>query len=498
MDDEPSVTADDIGRYADRARLDPGRFDPETQAAAMEAQDDLIGRLDELEAPTAPAREHWEPDEDADPNAAFLTRCDLQQTDEGVLSELTVAVKDNIAVAGLPMTCGSPLFADHVPAEDATVVDRILETGGRILGKANMDEFALGGDAATMRFRLARNPHDPDHQPGGSSAGSGVAVADGLADVALGSDTGGSVRFPASFCGVVGVKPSRGLVPLTGFVQFSKLNDEIGVLADTVANAARTLDAIAGPDPQDAATAGSTPEAYVDAVDGVDAAAVETLTVGVPDELFGGEPAVDETVWAALDELAAAGATVREVSIPDFEYAIPAWWAIAMAEVAAYVDRDGTNFWQPSVQDPAFSAAVAEALASRSDDLGDYPAEAFLYGQHLLAADGPEYYARAQRARALVTAGVEDALEGVDVLAGPTTPMVAPAWEGESYLEDSTLDEAVRTTGPFNLTGNPAISVPCGANNGLPVGLQFVARRGADATALRAAAIWESLTESVA
>ncbi len=493
MDDDPSVTADEIGEYARRARLDPDRFDPEEQAAAMAAQDDLIAELDDLEAPTAPDREHWEPEERDDPNAAFLARCDLQRSDEGPLAGLTVAVKDNIAVAGLPMTCGSPLFEAHVPAEDATVVDRILDAGGRIVGKANMDEFALGGDAATMRFRLARNPHDAEHQPGGSSAGSGVAVADGLADVALGSDTGGSVRFPASFCGVVGLKPSRGLVPLTGFVQFSKLNDEIGVLAGTVREAARTLEAIAGPDPRDAATAGASPERYTDAVAGVDADAAETLTVGVAEELFGGDPAVDETVRAAVDELAAAGATVRELSIPNFEYAIPAWWAIAMTEVAAYVERNGTNFWQRSMTDPAFAAAVDEALAERSDELGDYPADAFLYGQHLLAEDGPEYYARAQRARELVTAGVAEALDGVDVLAGPTTPMVAPAWEGESYLEDSTLDEAVRTTGPFNLTGNPAVSMPCGTESGLPVGLQFVAPRGADATALRAAAVWEAV-----
>ncbi|GAB7013256.1 Asp-tRNA(Asn)/Glu-tRNA(Gln) amidotransferase subunit GatA [Halolamina salina] len=490
MDDDQSVTADNIGAYARRARFDPDRFDPAEQAAAMAAQDDLVARLDELEAPSPPDREFWDPTDD-DPNAAFLTRCDLQRTDEGVLSGLTVAVKDNVAVAGLPMTAGSPLFADHVPAEDATVVDRILDAGGRIVGKANMDEFALGGDAATMRFRLARNPNDTDHQPGGSSAGSGVAVADGLADVALGSDTGGSVRFPASFCGVVGLKPSRGLVPTTGFVQFSKLNDEIGVLAGGVEDAARTLDAIAGPDPRDAATDGATPEAYVDAVASVDAAAVESLTVGVPEELFGGDPAVDRAVRDAIDDLASAGATVREVSIPHFEYAIPAWWAIAMIEIAAYVERNGVNFWQRSVGDPGFAAAVDEALAARSDELGDYPAEVLLYGQHLLATDGPEYYARAQRARELVTAGVDEALAAVDVLAGPTTPMVAPAWDGDSYLEDSTLDEAVRTTGPFNLTGHPAVSVPCGTIDGLPVGLQFVGPRGGDATALRAAAIWE-------
>ncbi|MFD1567259.1 amidase [Halolamina litorea] len=490
--DDSSLTADDIGEYAERARLDPDRFDPEEQAAAMETQDTLVARLDGLDMPTAPDREYWDPDGDDDPNAAFLSRCDIQRTDEGLLAGLTVAVKDNIAVAGLPMTCGSPLFADHVPAEDATTVDRLLDAGGRIVGKANMDEFALGGDAATMRFRLARNPNDPDHQPGGSSAGSGVAVADGLADVALGSDTGGSVRFPASFCGVVGLKPSRGLVPLTGFVQFSKVNDEIGILADTVEHVARTLAAIAGPDPKDAATVGSSPEAYVDVVAGIDAGAAETLTVGVPEELFGGARAVDETVRAAIDALAAAGATVREVSIPDFEYAVPAWWAIAMTEAAAYVEANGNDYWQPSVTDPAFTAAVEAAFAERTDELGDYPAEAFLYGQHLLA-EGEEYYARAQRARELVTAGVDDALDGVDVLAGPTTPMVAPAWEGENYLADSTLDEAVRTTGPFNLTGHPAVSVPCGSDDGLPVGLQFIGRRGADASALRAAAIWEAV-----
>jgi Asp-tRNA(Asn)/Glu-tRNA(Gln) amidotransferase A subunit family amidase len=495
MGDDSTVTADDIAQYAKRARFDPNRFDPDEQTAAIDAQDELMTPLEDLDVSTAPDREYWDPAEGDDPNGAFLTRCDLRRTDEGVLSGLTVAIKDNIAVAGIPMTCGSPLFEDYIPAEDATVVDRILAAGGRILGKSNMDEFALGGDAATMRFRLARNPNDPDHQPGGSSAGSGVAVADGLVDVALGSDTGGSVRFPASFCGVVGIKPSRGLVPLTGFAQFSKLNDEIGVLADTVEDVARTIAAMAGTDPRDAATAGLTPEEYVEEVEAVDDSTVESLTVGVPDELFGGDPEVDKTVRDAVNELAAAGATVREVSIPDFEYAIPAWWAIAMTEAAAYMDANATNYWQRSVPDPSFTAAVGEAFSERADELGDYPAEVFLYGQHLMAEYGDEYYARAQRARKLVTAGVDDALDGVDVLAGPTTPMVAPAWDSGNYLEDSTLDEAVRTTGPFNLTGHPAVSVPCGSEDGLPVGLQFIGRRGGDADALRAAAVWEAMDE---
>lgn len=490
------LTPEDVREYVDRARLNQSAIDPESQLPAIEAQDELVGKLDELDTPSVSDREYWDPDEDDDPYAAFLTRCDLQRVDDGVLAGRTVAVKDNIAVAGIPMTCGSPLLADHVPAEDATVVDRLLDAGGQIVGKANMDEFALGGDADAMRFRLARNPNDPDHQPGGSSAGSGVAVANDQVDVALGTDTGGSVRFPASFCGVVGLKPSRGLVPLTGFVQFSKLNDEIGVLSNTVEDAARTLAAMAGPDPRDEATRGATPDAYVGAVQGVDAADARDLTVGVPAALFGGDPAVDEQVWAAIDDLAAAGATVREVTIPDFEYAIPAWWAIAMTEVAAYVAANGVNYWQRSASSEELAAAIAEAFEERSGELGGYTADVLVYGHHLAERYDNKYYAKAQRARERVTAGVDSALDGVDVLAGPTTPMTAPAWDGENYLEDDTLDEAVRTTGPFNLTGHPAVSVPCGEIDGLPVGLQFVGARDEDAELLRAAAVWEAVETS--
>ncbi|MEF8814841.1 MAG: amidase family protein [Halovenus sp.] len=490
------IEPEDVRKYAKRARLDQSRIDRDDQITAIEAQDDLVSKLDELDSPSAPDREYWDPDETEDPYAAFLTRCDLHRTDDGVLAGRTVAVKDNIAVAGVPMTCGSPLLTDHVPDEDATVVERLLDAGGRIVGKANMDEFALGGDADAMRFRLARNPNDPDHQPGGSSAGSGVAVANDQVDVALGTDTGGSVRFPASFCGVVGFKPSRGLVPLTGFVQFSKLNDEIGVLSNAVEDAARALAAMAGPDSRDDATRGATTGAYVDAVRDVDGAAAGDLTVGVPDELFGGDPAVDETVRHAIDELAGAGATVREVSIRHFAYAIPAWWAIAMTEVAAYVASNGVNYWQRSESSTELAVAMAEAFEERPGELGEYTADVLIYGHHLMEQYGNEYYARAQRARELVTDGVDTALDGVDVLAGPTTPMVAPAWDGENYLEDDTLDEAVRTTGPFNLTGHPAVSVPCGESDGLPVGLQFVGARDDDVGVLRTAAIWEAIRES--
>jgi Asp-tRNA(Asn)/Glu-tRNA(Gln) amidotransferase A subunit family amidase len=490
------LSKSDIIEYAEKARLDPSGIDPEAQIEGIRDQDDLVSKLDDLDSSSPREREHWTPEDEGDPYAAFLARCDLQRTDDGVLAGRTVAVKDNIAVAGIPMTCGSPFLEDHVPAEDATVVERILDAGGRVVGKANMDEFALGGDPDAMRFRLARNPNDPDHQPGGSSAGSGVAVADDQADVALGTDTGGSVRFPASFCGVVGLKPSRGLVPLTGFVQFSKTNDTIGVLADTVEDTARTLTAIAGPDTEDTATQNSSPEEYVDAVRQASPSAADEITIGIPTELFELNAEIEEVVQAALDDLETAGATVREVSIPDFEYAIPAWWAIAMTEAAAYFNANATTYWQCSQSSPALTDAMREAFEAHPETIGKYTTGVILYGQHMIHHHGSHYYAKAQRARELVTAGIDSALEEVDVLASPTVPMTAPKWEDEGYLEDGTLDEALRTTGPFNLTGHPAISIPCGEIEGLPVGLQFIGSRGNDAMALHAASVWESLRNS--
>lgn len=474
---------DEIAGYLARARLPEA--DRETLAdhrEAIAAQDEIVTELDELPEAPALTRDSVPPDEAADPHGAFLRRCDITGADEGVLAGATVAVKDNIAVGGVPMTCGSPFMEGYVPPQDATVVSRLLAAGGRLVGKANMDEFALGGDTDAMRFRLARNPADPAHQPGGSSAGSGVAVADGLVDLALGSDTGGSVRFPASFCGVVGVKPTRGLVPDDGFVQFARQLDTIGVLAGDTATAARGLGAIAtGPD-----------DAFLAAVD--DPPAPTELTIGRPAALWDTDDAVDTVVEAALDRLADAGATVVDVSIPNFEFAVPAWLATAMTELAAYFGAMGVNYWAPSKPDPAFVTALAERFAEQADELGPYIRSSIVYGRHLIDGHENDYYARAQRGRQLVTDGVDETLSAVDVLASPTTPILPPEW-GDGYLDDLSIFEVVGNTGPFNLTGHPAVSVPCGRHEGLPIGLQFVADD--DATALAAAATWEALAPEV-
>ena len=478
---EPGELAARLGMEmdADRASL---------LAEGFEARDEVVTELDSLPSPTPPDRDYWEPTDDDDPNAGFLIRCDLGG--DGPLSDVELAVKDNIAVAGLPMTCGSPLLSGYVPERDATVVERLLDAGVHLVGKANMDEFAMGGDSDAMRFRLARNPHDPAHQPGGSSAGSGVAVAEGSVDAALGTDTGGSVRFPASYCGVFGVKPTRGLVSHDGFVQFSKTLDTIGVLARDAETGGRVLATMAGPDPADDATRGADVGDYAAAArEGVEADP-SSLTVGVVSDIFGYNDRVEEPVSGALDALADAGAEVVDVSLDGYDRAVPAWVAIGETELAMYLGANGVNYWRDSAPLPSLVEALDERLPDAPEEVQDPVLGSALYGAHLATDFGNRYYARAQRVRRQFTGAVDDALDGVDVLASPTTPMLPPAWDEEGYLDDGSLYDAIRNTGPFNLTGHPAVSMPCAAVDGLPVGLQFVGGWYDEETLFHAAGVW--------
>lgn len=468
--------------------------DEETAAALADKfaqQDAILEALDTFDGPDADKwthRDYWDPDPDGDPLGAYLTRCDVGGG-AGPLDGLTVTVKDNIAVAGVPMTCGSPLLSEFVPREDATVVDRLLDQGARVVGKANMDEFAFGGDESTMRLRLARNPHDTDRQPGSSSAGAGIAVATGQADVAIGSDTGGSIRFPAAWCGVVGVKPTRGLVSHHGFVQFAKTLDNVGVLAGDTATVADALTAIAGEDLHDERTRGARVGDYGAAVNRGRDADPDGLTIGLPEELFGNAPEHDDIVRDALTELEAAGATLQEISIPTYDLWLPAWLAIGMTEVGHYLRDRTVNTWSLHPGDPRLAAALGEALDEREDELGGPLLSAWLYAHHLVHDDDNRRYAQAQRARRRLVDGVDEALADVDVLASTTVPLLPPEW-GEG-IDD--VFGALANTAPFNVSGHPAVSVPAGAINGLPVGLQFVAPRFAEAAALRAAAHWEAI-----
>jgi aspartyl-tRNA(Asn)/glutamyl-tRNA(Gln) amidotransferase subunit A len=422
---------------------------------------------------------------------AFVTRERIEGADDGPLSGATVAVKDNISTEGVPTTCGSEMLADYEPPYDATVVERLREAGATIVGKANMDEFGMGTTTETSAFGATRNPVDTDHVPGGSSGGSAAAVAAGEADLALGSDTGGSIRCPAAFCGVVGIKPTYGLVSRYGLVAYANSLEQIGPIAPTVEDAAALLDVIAGPDENDATTRYDRQEGfdahpaeattYADAADGD----VDGLEVGVPTELVeGADDAVVDRFHDALDDLAAAGATHRKVSLPSLEHAVEAYYVIAMSEASSNLARfDGVRYGDSADGEGNWNESFA---AVREEGFGAEVKRRILLGTYALSAGyHDKYYEQAQNARAWVRQDFAGAFEDVDVLASPTMP-VPPMELGESLDDPLTMYLADANTVPVNLANLPAISVPAGETDGLPVGLQLTAPRFGEETLIRA------------
>ncbi|OYR55760.1 Asp-tRNA(Asn)/Glu-tRNA(Gln) amidotransferase subunit GatA [Halorubrum halodurans] len=426
---------------------------------------------------------------------AFITEETIEGDDEGPLSGTTVAVKDNISTAGVRTTCGSEMLADYVPPYSATAVERLTDAGATVVGKTNMDEFGMGTTTETSAFGPTRNPADPERVPGGSSGGSAAAVAAGEADVALGSDTGGSVRCPAAFCGVVGIKPTYGLVSRYGLVAYANSLEQIGPIAGTVEEAAEALDVIAGPDPNDGTTrdpaeavgadAGVPEGGYAAAADGD----VDGLTVGVPTELFeGADERVVETVEAAIGDLEARGAETTEISLPSVEHAVQAYYVIATSEASSNLARfDGVRYGHRAEGDGNWN----ESFAETREAFGAEVKRRILLGTYALSAGyHDKYYAKAQDAREWVRQDFEDAFADVDVIASPTMP-VLPFELGESLDDPLRMYLADANTTPVNLANLPAISVPAGEADGLPVGLQIVGPKFDEATVIRAASAVE-------
>ncbi|WP_144799109.1 Asp-tRNA(Asn)/Glu-tRNA(Gln) amidotransferase subunit GatA [Halorubrum depositum] len=427
---------------------------------------------------------------------AFITEATIEgdADAEGPLAGATVAVKDNISTEGIRTTCGSEMLADYVPPYSATVVDRLTDAGATVVGKANMDEFGMGTTTETSAFGPTRNPADPERVPGGSSGGSAAAVAAGEADLALGSDTGGSVRCPAAFCGVVGIKPTYGLVSRYGLVAYANSLEQIGPIAGTVEEAAAALDVIAGPDPNDGTTRdlaevdGADPDAsYAAAADGD----VDGLTVGIPTELFeGADERVVETVEAAIAGLESRGAETAEISLPSVEHAVQAYYVIAMAEASSNLARfDGVRYGTRSESDGNWNESFAE---TREEGFGAEVKRRILLGTYALSAGyHDKYYEKAQDARAWVRQDFEEAFADVDVIASPTMP-VLPFELGESLDDPLRMYLADANTTPVNLANLPAISVPAGEADGLPVGLQIVGPKFDEETVIRAASAVEA------
>jgi aspartyl-tRNA(Asn)/glutamyl-tRNA(Gln) amidotransferase subunit A len=425
---------------------------------------------------------------------AFITETTIEGADDGPLAGRTVAVKDNISTDGVRTTCGSAMLESYVPPYDATVVERLKTAGATIVGKANMDEFGMGGTTETSAYGPVANPADPDRVPGGSSGGSAAAVAAGEADLALGSDTGGSVRNPAAFCGVVGIKPTYGLVSRYGLVAYANSLEQIGPIARTVEDAAALLDVISGPDPKDATTRfdsdGDGADATHPATDSNYAAAadgdVDGLEIGVPTELVeGAAEGVVETFWDALEDLEAQGASYHEVDLPSVEHAVEAYYVIAMGEASSNLARfDGVRYGPEQDYEGNWNEEFASV---REDGFGEEVKRRVLLGTYALSAGyHDKYYRKAQDARAWVKQDFDEALADADVLASPTMP-VPPMAMGESLDDPLTMYLADANTTPVNLANLPAISVPAGETEaGLPVGLQLVGPAFGEKTIIRA------------
>ncbi len=403
---------------------------------------------------------------------AFITEVEIDG-ETGPLDGKTVAVKDNISTEGVRTTCGSAMLEEYVPPYDATVVEQLKRAGATIPGKTNMDEFGMGTTTETSAFGPTENPAAPGHVPGGSSGGSAAAVASGAADLALGTDTGGSVRCPAAFCGVVGIKPTYGLVSRYGLIAYANSLEQVGPLAPTVEEAAQLLEVIAGPDERDGTTHDvrdhGTDYEYAAAADGD----VDGLEIGVPTELLeGAEETVVEQFWEAIEELEGQGASYHEVSLPSLEHAVEAYYVIAMSEASSNLARfDGVRYGNSGGYDGNWNETFAKA---REEGFGEEVKRRILLGTYALSAGyHDKYYKKAQDARAWVQQDFDEALDDADVLASPTMP-VTPFELGESLSDPLKMYLADANTTPVNLANLPAISVPVGDDNGLPVGLQLV------------------------
>jgi aspartyl-tRNA(Asn)/glutamyl-tRNA(Gln) amidotransferase subunit A len=405
--------------------------------------------------------------------------------DPGPLAGVPVAIKDNICTAGAPTTCSSKILESYIPPYNATVVSRLRAAGAVIIGKANMDEFGMGSSTETSAFRTCHNPWDPDRVPGGSSGGSSVAVAGGIVAGALGSDTGGSVRQPASFCGIVGVKPTYGRVSRYGLVAFASSLDQIGTLAHDVTDAALLLSVIAGRDPRDSTSAPVPVDDYLSGIDG----GIQGVRFGVPGEYFqpGMDPDVDRLVRNAIDRIGAAGGEIVPISLPHTRYAIPTYYLVATAEASSNLARyDGVRY---GLRDGSALDLEEMYRRTRSAGFGPEVQRRIMLGTYSLSAGYYDaYYMKAQKVRTLLRRDFTEAFRRVDVIVTPTAPM--PAFRiGEKIDDPLSMYLTDIFTVTVNLAGVPAVSLPCGlSGERLPVGLQLIGDHFAEATLLRAAA----------
>lgn len=422
--------------------------------------------------------------------AAELDRRLAGGGERGLLFGLPAGLKDNIVTEGLRTTCASRFLEHFVPVHDATVVSKLKAAQSVTVGKLNMDEFAMGSSNENSAFHVTHNPWNPERVAGGSSGGSAAAVAAGEVYFALGSDTGGSIRQPAAYCGVVGLKPTYGRVSRNGLVAFASSLDQIGPLAKNVEDAAYVLQAIAGHDPLDSTSAAVPVPDYRTALTGD----VSGMRIAVPKEYMGEGVAEDvrTRVIEALKVFERLGAVVEEVSMPHTEYAAAAYYVISCSEASSNLSRfDGIRYGRRAAADHLEDVYVN----SRSEGFGREVKRRIMLGTFSLSSGYFDaYYMKAQRVRTLVKRDFERVFESYDLIAGPTVPTTAFRI-GEQTEDPLTMYLNDVLTIPVNLAGVPAVSVPCGFSGGLPVGLQLIGKPFGEADLLKAAHAFEQSTD---
>ncbi len=427
---------------------------------------------------------------DADGALAQAEEADRKRAagEEASLLGIPVAIKDVLNVTGQPCTCGSQILQGYVAPYDATAIAKLRAAGAVFVGRTNMDEFAMGGTTENSSFQVTRNPHDLDCVPGGSSGGSAAAVGGGIALAALGSDTGGSIRQPASFCGCVGLKPTYGRISRYGLTAFASSLDQIGPMTHDVRDAAILLEAMAGVDPMDSTSVDQSVPVYTAALSGD----LKGMTLGLPQEYFveGVDPEVEAAVRAAVERCRELGAEIREVSLPHTEYAIATYYVIATAEASANLARfDGVRYGSRAEggTDP-----IDMYGKTRAQGFGEEVKRRIILGTYVLSSGYHDaYYLTGQKVRTLIRCDFEQAFETCDAILTPVSPTAAYKI-GEKINDPLQMYLGDMFTATVNLAGNCGLAVPCGkTSTGLPIGLQVIGPDFGEAQVLRVGHAYE-------
>jgi amidase len=468
--------------------------DFEAMIPQMFATLDLLDRAPSPLPPVKyPERDRgFRPEPKDDPLNAILRRCSVKGARDGKLAGKRIGIKDCFAVAGIPMTCGSLVMEGYVPETDATLVTRILDAGGEIVAKLNLDNFAFSGAGDTSAFGPTRNPHNHEHLAGGSSGGSAAALYYDDIDITMGGDQGGSIRIPASWCGVVGLKPTHGLVPYTGCVGIDPTFDHAGPMGRTVADVALMLEVIAGRDPMDPRQSEIKVEPYTQAL-GHDLKGVRLGLLREGFGLPGAEPDVDAAVSRAAQVLGGLGAKVQEVSVPAHRQADSIVWGLIAEGASALMYANGVGYHFRGYYDAGLASALGRFRKAQGDDLPPTLKLVLLVGSFLNRQYHGRLYAKAQNMRASLREAYDAVLQQVDALVMPTTPIKALRYD--PHLRPRAVIERgwsmLGNTAVFDMTGHPSLNVPCAMSAGLPVGMMLTGRHFDEITLLGIADAYE-------